>query len=216
MKSIIIGCGRLGVGLAQTLQMRGHNITVIDRDPLAFEKLGAAFKGRTVVGVGFDRDVLIEAGIEKADALAAVTASDEANAVAARIAKQVFRVPKVAARLFDPRKAEIYRKLGLPTISPVTLGVNRMAEILSVQQLSTVSGIGAGGVDLVDVEATPLIEGRTVAELTIAAEAHVVAISRGGRAFLPVANTVIKNSDILHLAVVSTSSDRVKSMLGMR
>jgi len=216
MKIIIIGCGRLGVGLAQTLQMRGHNITVIDRDPLAFEKLGAAFKGRTVVGVGFDRDVLIEAGIEKADALAAVTASDEANAVAARIAKQVFRVPKVAARLFDPRKAEIYRKLGLPTISPVTLGVNRMAEILSVQQLSTVSGIGAGGVDLVDVEATPLIEGRTVAELTIAAEAHVVAISRGGRAFLPVANTVIKNSDILHLAVVSTSSDRVKSMLGMR
>ena len=104
---------KLGSGLAQALGLHGHTVTVVDNDPLAFERLGPNFKGQTVLGVGFDRDVLLKAGIERADCLAAVTASDDANVVAARMASQVFHVPKVIARLYDPRKAEIYKRLGL-------------------------------------------------------------------------------------------------------
>lgn len=111
MKIIIIGCGRVGARLAQTLSLKGCSVTVVDKDPTAFDRLGKSYQGRTVQGVGFDRDVLIEAGIEKADGLAAVMVSDEANAVAARIAKRMFRVPRVVARIYEPRKAEIYRRL---------------------------------------------------------------------------------------------------------
>ena len=136
MKIIIIGCGRVGSGLARMLSNRGHQVTVIDSDPVAFERLGKAFKGKTVVGIGFDRQAILDAGIEKADAFAAVTASDEANAVAARIAKNVFKVPRVAARIYDPRKADIYRRLGMQTISPVALGISRMAELLSFSNLA--------------------------------------------------------------------------------
>jgi len=139
MKIIIVGCGRVGSALTLDLSLRGHQVTVIDNDPLAFESLGLAFKGEKVVGVGFDREILIKAGIQKADALAAVTVSDEANVVAARIAKQVFRVPRVAARVYDPRKAEIYRRLGISTISPVAVGSARLAELLSYTNLGRTS-----------------------------------------------------------------------------
>src|SRR3990170_4359428 len=131
MRIIVVGCGRNGAGLAQHLSLRGHIVTVVDKDPVAFERLGAAFKGRTVVGVGFDRDVLHHAGIEKADGLAAVTSSDEVNVVAARLAREVFRVPRVVARVYDPRKAEIYQRLVVQTISPVALGTHRLAELLT-------------------------------------------------------------------------------------
>ena len=118
MKIIIIGCGRWGAGLARSLSQAGHTVTAVDKDSAAFERLGPAYKGQTVVGLGSDRDVLIKAGIERADGLAAVTAGDETNIVVARMAKTVFRVPKVVARLYDPGKAEVYRRLGLQTIAP--------------------------------------------------------------------------------------------------
>lgn len=215
MRIIIIGCGRMGSGLARTLALQGHAVTVVDRDPTAFERLGPAFKGQTVVGVGFDRDVLIKAGIERADGLAAVTESDEANVVAARLASQVFRVPRVVARLYDPRKAEIYRRLGLQTIAPVSWGINRMAEMLSYAPLTTTHSLGAGGVDLVDVEAPPLLVGRMVKELFMTGEIHVVAISRGGQTFLPTLGTVFHEGDVIHLAVSAGSLGRLKAILGL-
>ena len=119
---ITIGCRRTGSGLARILTAKGHAVTMVDIDPEAFERLGPRFAGRIVLGVGFDRDVLIQAGIERADGLAAMTSSDEANVVAARIAREVFKVPRVVARLYDPRKADIYKRLGLQTIQPVTSG----------------------------------------------------------------------------------------------
>src|SRR5512137_1649154 len=111
MRIIIIGCGRVGAGLAQTLSDRRHEVTIVDIDPAAFERLSPGFKGKTVIGVGFDREVLLQAGVERADGFAAVTSSDEANIVAARLARQVFRVPRVVARVYDPRQAEVYRRL---------------------------------------------------------------------------------------------------------
>jgi trk system potassium uptake protein TrkA len=214
MRIIIIGCGRLGSGLAQTLGLRGHAITVVDNEPTAFERLGPGFKGQTVVGSGFDRQVLLKAGIERADGLAAVSASDEVNLVAARIASQVFRVPRVVARSYDPRKADIYRRLGVQTITPVTWGINRIAELLSFFPLSTTVSLGNGEVDIIEAEVPPLLAGRTVNEVTVPGEIQVVAISRGGKTFLPTLGTVFQAGDWLHLAVLAASTDRLKALLG--
>ena len=119
MKSIIIGCGRVGAGLAQSLCQRSQSVTVVDQDATAFERLGTGFTGQTIVGTGFDRDVRLHAGIERADGLAAVTGRDETNVVLARLARQMFRVPRVIARLHDPRHAEVYRRLGIQTMTPL-------------------------------------------------------------------------------------------------
>lgn len=215
MRIIIIGCGRMGSGLAQVLQLRGHSVTVVDRDPASFERLGPAFKGRTVVGVGFDRQALIEAGIERADALAAVMPSDEANVVAARLASEFFHVPRVVVRLYDPRKAEIYNRLGLRTISPISWGINRVADMLSYSPIETVLSLGSGGVDIVEVEAPALLVGRTVQAITVPASIHIVAISRGGKTFLPTLGTVFQGGDILHIAVASSAMERLRQLLGV-
>ena len=215
MRIIVIGCGRAGAGLAQVLTLRGHTVSVVDHDAAAFERLGAAFKGQRVVGIGFDRDVLLQAGIESADGLAAVTASDEANVVVARVAGQVFRVPRVVARVYDPRKAEIYARMGLPTIAPVTWGINRIADLVCYSPLETILSLGSGEVEIVESETTPLLVGRTVKELTVPAEIHVVAVSRGGKTFLPTLGTVLQDGDRVHLAVLSASTDRLASLLGL-
>lgn len=215
MRIIIIGCGRMGAGLAQTLNLNGHSVTVVDKDPVTFERLGPAFRGQTVVGVGFDRDVLLQAGIERADGLAAVTDSDEANVVAARLASQVFRVPRVVARLYDTRQAEIYRRLGLQTIAPVTWGIHQIADLLCYSPLDTVLSLGSGEVDVVKTEIPPLLAGRTVNELTVPGEIQVVAISRGGTTFLPTLGTVFQNGDLVHLVVLAASADRLRALLGL-
>lgn len=213
MNILVIGCGRVGSRLAQQLSLRGHQVTVVDKDEAAFERLGAGFKGRKVVGIGFDRDVLTQAGIERADALAAVTASDEANAVVARLAKHVFRVPRVAARVYDPRKADIYRRFGLQIISPVNLGATRLAELLTFSQLNTVFSLGSSDVDLVDLEVPHRLVDKTVSQLNVPGEVQVVAITRNGRTFLPNLGTVFQHDDLVHLAVLVAAAERLKALL---
>ncbi len=214
MRIIIIGCGRMGAALAQILSGRGHEVTVVDSDPSSFERLGRTFKGATVSGGGFDRGALLKAGIERADALAAVTASDEVNAVAARLSRQVFHVPKVVARIYDPRKAEIFRSLGLQNISPETWGINRIVDLLCYSRMETVTSLGNGEVDIVEVEVPHLLVGRTVNELTVIGEIHVVAVSRKGKTFLPTRGTEFHKGDLIHLALLSVSADRLKVLLG--
>ncbi len=215
MKIIIIGCGRLGGALCDTLSQQGHEVAVIDRDPLAFDRLEHIFQGETVVGAGIEREVLLKAGIEKADGLAAVTSSDEVNIVAARLARQVFRVPRVVARLYDPRKAEVYRRLGLATISHVTWGVSRIVELLCYSHLDTIKSLGSGEVDIVEVEVPPLLVGRKVNDLTVIGEIHVVAITRQGKTFLPTLGTEFQERDQVHLALLASSAQRLKVILGM-
>jgi trk system potassium uptake protein TrkA len=215
MRIIIIGCGRLGSVLAQTLNMRGHAVTVVDNDPDSFERLGPAFKGQTVLGVGFDRDLLLQAGIERADGLAAVTTSDDTNVVTARLASLVFRVPRVVARVYDPRKAEIYRRLGLQTISPVSLGTDLLAELLTFSQLKTILSLGSGGVGIVEAEVPPLLVGRAATALTIPGEVHLVAISRSSKTFLPTPATIFQQGDLIHLAVLAESTERLEALLGL-
>jgi trk system potassium uptake protein TrkA len=213
MKIIIIGCGRVGTGLAKMLNNRGHDITVVDNTPESFDALGPGFKGKTVCGIGFDREVLQMAGIDKCDALAAVTASDEANVVTARMAKKFFKVPRVAARIYDPRKAEVYRRFGLQIICPVTLGTSSLAELLTFTTMNTITTIGSGEVNCVEIEVPPLLFGHTAEELEVAGEIRVLTITRNGKTFLPTPGTIFQEYDQVHLAVLVTASDRLKKMI---
>jgi len=212
---VVLGCGRMGSGLARALAFRHHAVTVVDVDPAAFFRLEPSFAGRTVIGSAVDRETLLSTGVERADGLAAVTASDETNAVCARLALQVFRVPRVVARLYDPLKADIYRRLGLQTVTPVTWGIHRMADLLCYSRLDAVVSLGSGDVDIVETEVPPLLVGRTVAELKVSGEVRVVAISRGSRTFLPVDGTVFHKGDRLHIAVLGASSERLQALLGL-
>lgn len=214
MKMLIIGCGRVGSGLALHLTRQGHNVAVIDHASTAFERLGGAFTGQVVLGAAFDREALRHAGIERTDGLAAVTGSDEVNFVIARAAKQLFHVPRVVARLYDPRKADLYRRLGLQTINPMTWGIQRIVELLSFSHLDAVVSLGSGEIDIIETELPPLLVGRTVNELTLAGEIHVVAISRSGRTFLPTLGTVFQKGDVAHIAVLASSSTRLTTLLG--
>jgi trk system potassium uptake protein TrkA len=215
MKIIIMGCGRVGEQAARFLSDEGHNVTVIDQDVNALDRLGENFRGSKVKGVGFDRQVLINAGIEHADAFAATSSSDNANIVAARIARNIFHVPHVITRLYDPRRTEIYRRLGLITISSTTWGAERICELISHAELDPVFSFGSGEVSLVVVELPPQLVGRQVRDLTVPGEIMVVNITRQGMALLPLTGTEFRENDLLHLAVAAQAMERVKSMLGM-
>lgn len=215
MKMIIVGCGLIGSGLAQQLSRSGHTVTVVDSNPEAFSKLGPAFSGKTIEGVGFDKDVLLRAKIDRVDALAAVTSSDEANAVIARLAREVYRVPKVVARMYNRQKAEIYKRLGVETISSTTWGIKRAAELLLYSPLNSVLSLGEGDVDILELRAPTLLVGHKVQELAVMGEIHVTAISRGSGTFLPTMGTVFEKDDLLYLAVATASAARLKKLLGM-
>lgn len=213
MKIIIIGCGRVGAGLAKALGVRGHNVTVVDHDVRSFERLGANFKGKTVLGLGFEKEVLVQAGVEKADALAAVLDGDDENVVIARIAKVLFRVPRVAARIYDPRKADIYRQFGLQIVSPVSLAIAKLMELMTFTQMATTTEIGTGEVETVEWEVTEKMVDKVVDNLTVSGEMNVISITRNGKTFIPMSGTVLQKNDLLHLAVLATSSDRLRKML---
>ncbi len=214
MKFLIIGCGRVGSGLAHTLSHRGHVVTLIDKDSAVIAALGTGFSGHTFIGSAFDRDLLLQAGIARSDGLAAVTGSDETNVVTAQLARHVFQVPKAIARVYDPRKAEMYRRLGIQTLNPITWGSNRIAELLSYSHLDTIVSLGSGDVDLVEAEIPLLWVGRTVSEATVPGEIHVAAISRSGHTFLPTSAAVFHQGDVVHVIVQATSADRLKGLLG--
>ena len=215
MKIIIMGCGRVGEQAARLMVGEGHQVTVIDQDANALDRLGPDFKGNKVQGVGFDRLVLESAGIERADAFAATSSSDNANIIAARIARNVFHVPHVIARLYDLRRAEIYRRLGLVTISSTTWGAERICELIMHAELDPVFTFGSGEVSLVAVEVPPQLVGRLVRDLAVPGEVMVVNITRQGKALIPLTGTDFREDDLLHLAVTAEAMKRVKSLLGM-
>jgi trk system potassium uptake protein len=215
MKAIVMGCGRVGEQLSLLLMKEGHQVTVIDMNPQALARLGPPFKGSKVIGVGFDQDVLVSAGIETADAFAATSSSDNANIIAARIARNHFHVPRVVARLYDPRRAEIYQRLGLLTISSTTWGAERIRELLTHSDLDPILTFGSGEVSLLTFETPYHLVGKMVKHLTVAGEIQVVAITRKGHAFIPLAGSVLQDGDLLHLGVLASAMDRVRNFLGL-
>lgn len=215
MKVIIMGCGRVGAEVSRLMSEEGHNITVIDCDEHIRERLGPKFKGQVVIGMGFNREVLIRAGIEQADAFAATSDSDDANIIAARIARNIFRVPRVVARLYDPRRAEIYRRLGLSTISSTEWGAERIREVLTHSELDARGTFGNGEVSLHSLEATPALVGRPVSAMVVPGEISVVAITREDKAFLPAPGMEIHDGDLIHFAVLAAAMDRFEQLLGI-
>jgi trk system potassium uptake protein TrkA len=216
MKIIVMGCGRVGSQTSLLLAQRGHNVTVIDhRDLDATVRLGPDFKGKVINGLGFDEEVLIRAGIKQADAFIAASSSDNANIVGARIARNIFQVPRVAARLFDPRRAEIYHRLGLKTISTTTMGAERLYEMITHSDLDVMHNFGHGEVSLVAAEVPYNLAGRTVRDLNVPGEFSVVTITRDERAFIPSSGTEFRAGDLLHLVVQSAALARLQDMLGL-
>jgi trk system potassium uptake protein TrkA len=215
MKVIIMGCGRVGEQLARLLVDEGHQVAVIDYEASALERLGPNFKGQKIIGVGFDRDVLVKAGIEQADAFAAASSSDNANIVAARIAHNIFHVPRVVARLFDPQRAEIYRRLGMLTISSTTWGAERIRELLTSAEIDPIISFGSGEVSLVNIEVPPHLVGRMVKDLTVFGEITIVAITRQGAAFIPTLGSQFKDGDIIHVVILASALERFKTLLGL-
>jgi trk system potassium uptake protein TrkA len=211
-----MGCGRVGSQVSLLLSERGHDVTVIDhRDADAIVRLGPGFKGRVVNGLGFDENVLVDAGIKTADAFIAASSTDNANIIGARIARTIYKVPRVVARLFDPRRAEIYQRLGLKTISSTAMGAERIYEMITHTDLDVVYNFGHGEVSLIAAEVPYNLEGRTVRDLTVPGEFSIVAVTRDEKAFLPSAGTVFRAGDLLHVAVVSTALSRLQDMLGL-
>jgi trk system potassium uptake protein TrkA len=214
MNVVIMGCGRIGEQLTLLMLDQGHNVVVIDQDAAALARLPTHPRCRAVRGVGFDREVLLKAGIEEAETFAATSRSDNANIVAARIAHNVFRVPRVVARLQDPHKVEVYQRLGLVTISPAHWGAQRISELLTHTDLAPVMTFGNGQVTLTAVELPVAFAGRLVRDLTVPGEVSVVAITRGEGALVPTTGTELRAGDVLHLAVLAAAMGRVEALLG--
>lgn len=215
MKIVIVGCGRIGAGLAHALEKAGHDVSIVDVDPSAFTMLNADFKGKRIEGIGFDRDVLTKAGIERADALAAVTSSDESNAVIAQLAREAYRVPKVIARMYDRRKADIYRRLGVLTLSSTSWGIRRAVELINYSPLNAVATLGSGEVNIVEIEVPALLVGHQAKELMIPGEVVISAVQRGNKVIIPTMGTTLEKDDLLYLSVVITSTGHLKRLLGM-
>lgn len=215
MNIIIMGCGRVGSQVSQLLVRQGHAVTVIDHDANALAKLGKEFKGRVVQGLGFDRNVLIEAGVETAEGFVAASASDNANIVAARIARNIFRVPRVVARLYDPVRAEVYHRLGLTTISSTLWGAERIVEVVTHSDLDVLQVFGDGGTTMVRIEVPARLNGYRVAQMNIPGEVLVTAITRDDQTFIPVSGTEFQEGDIMYLAVIPSAMIRLEELLGL-
>lgn len=215
MRVIIVGCGKLGSGLAKALTRKGNQVTIIDSNADAFELLDKDFSGKTIAGIGFDRDILEKANISHADAIIACSKSDEINALIGKIARDIYRVPRVISRLYDPRRAEIYHSLGIQTLSTTTWGVQRAMEMLSYDRLDSVLTIGDSQVEIIRAETPALLVGRTINELTVYGEIQVVAVSRSNKVFMPSQGMTLQKHDILYIALLASSAKRLKTLLGL-
>jgi trk system potassium uptake protein TrkA len=215
MKVIVMGCGRIGSQVSQLLSDQGHEVTIIDHDSNSEGRLGSNFKGSIIKGLGFDRNILIQAGIEQAEAFVAASQSDNANIVAARIARNIFHVPRVVARLYDPRRAEIYQRLGLTTISSTNWGAERIFQVLTHTDIDIWNTFGNGEVTLVQLELPSQLIGRTVQQLNVPGEVMVVAITRNDRAFIPASGAEFHEGDLVNLVVLSSALNRLEVLLGM-
>jgi len=212
MHIVIMGCGRVGSTLAHILEDQGHTVAVVDQDVEAFRKLRSGFRGSKVTGIGFDRDVLIEAGIEKADAFAAVSSGDNSNVIAARVARESFGIQRVAARIYDPRRAEVYQRLGIPTVATVRWTADQMLRRLLPDGVATLWRDPTGSLVLAELSCCEDWLGEQVSALEAAADARIVFISRLGEALLPGPNTVLQQGDVLHVMAKESDLQQIASV----
>jgi len=206
---VVMGCGRVGSAIARRLEEVGHSVAVIDQDPGAFRRLGPDFAGRQVTGLGFDRQTLLDAGVDSAGAFAAVSSGDNSNIIGARVARETFGVQHVVARIYDSKRAEVYERMGIPSVATVPWTVNRLLrELLSVK-VSELWREPTGKVLLMRITVTEGWVGRRLSELESVSGARAAWLVRFGDAQLPTSGTVLQDGDQLVVAVTDEITARV-------
>jgi trk system potassium uptake protein TrkA len=211
---VILGCGRVGSSLARAVERLGHSVAIIDQDPAAFDRLTPEFTGRRVTGVGFDRDTLVEAGIEQATAFAAVSSGDNSNILGARIAREMFGVRRVVARIYDPRRAEVYERLGIPTVATVRWTRDQILGRLVPDVPTPEWADASGAVLLTAMTPAAVWVGQRVVVLEEAATVRVTCITRFGEGLLPESRTIIQDGDLLHVAVAKARLGEAEAVVG--
>ena len=213
MHVVVMGCGRVGSAIARRLEEIGHSVAVIDQDPAAFRRLGPEFGGRQITGLGFDRQTLLDAGVDSAGAFAAVSSGDNSNIIAARVARETFGVQHVVARIYDSKRAEVYERMGIPSVATVPWTVNRLLrELLSVN-VSELWREPTGKVLLMRITVTEPWVGRKLSALETASGARAAWLVRFGDAQLPDAGTVLQDGDQLVVAVTDEITARVHQVV---
>jgi trk system potassium uptake protein TrkA len=204
---VIMGCGRVGSALAKGLEQLDHSVAVIDRDAGAFRRLSGDFSGAKITGVGFDRDTLLEAGIERAHAFAAVSSGDNSNIIAARVARETFGIDNVVARIYDARRAEVYQKLGIPTVATVRWTSDQVIRRLLPEGAAEEWRDPSGAVVLAEVAYSPLWVGHRLTRLETESGARVALLTRLGEGLLPHTDSVLQEGDLVHVCM---TADRVE------
>jgi trk system potassium uptake protein TrkA len=214
---VIGGYGRVGRYLARMLEFEGHTVSVVDKDPLVFDcDESEEIMGQKFVGPVFDRDVLEDAGIRDADCFVAVTSGDNSNIVAARMAKEHYRVPRVIARIYDPRRAEIYRGLGISTVASVTWTSTRLLDMVTHADLHSEYQYGDADVEMMEVPLPAGLIGKSIRDLAVPGEIAVATILRGGKGILPEPGTAFEKDDTLYVNVLRESAEKLERLLGFK
>jgi trk system potassium uptake protein TrkA len=210
---IVVGCGRVGSELAINLDQEGHSVAVIDKNRNAFRRLPERWSGRAVHGFGFDRDHLEQAGVKEAQALAAVTSGDNSNVLTARIARETFQIPYVVARIYDPRRAVIYQKLGIQTVATVTWTTEQVTRRLFPEKSHTDWTDAGGQLSLIEIDLPPAWAGHKLAQLSQDGGYRLMAVTRGGAAQFAEPGLVGQEGDVLHVLVAKDSVDDLERHL---
>jgi trk system potassium uptake protein TrkA len=210
---VIMGCGRVGATLATSLEDNGHSVSVIDQNPEAFRRLDSEFGGNKVTGLGFDRDTLKQAGIEDAFAFAAVSDGDNSNILAARVVRETFGIENVVARIYDPHRAEIYQRLGIPTVATVRWTAHQVLRRLLPMGATDEWRDASGQIQLSQVDVHPGWVGRPLKTLEDATGARIAYVTRYGDGILPTPTTVLQENDTVHVLMRADTSALVERLL---
>lgn len=210
---VIMGCGRVGSALAHTLDQAGHSVAVVDQDATSFRKLHPDFGGTTVTGIGFDRDHLSAAGIQRAHAFAAVSSGDNSNILAARVARETFGVENVVARIYDPRRAEVYQRLGIPTVASVAWQTDQILRRILPESVGDEWRDGSGKVALTQIHVAEAWVGHRITRLEKESGVRVAFLTRYGEGMLPVADTVVQADDIVHVLIDPSRREAAAAVL---
>jgi len=210
---VIMGCGRVGASLAVQLEEQGHSVAVLDQNPDAFRRLPDDFSGQRVTGLGFDRDALSQTGIEDAYGFAAVSSGDNSNVLAARVARETFGVGSVVARIYDPRRAEVYERLGIPTVATVRWTADQVLRRLLPAGAAADYRDASGRVSLLQLDVHSAWVGRPLVDLEAASGARAAFLTRRGSGLLPDADTVLQDGDLLHVLAVTDAVEQVQRVL---
>src|SRR6266567_183862 len=199
LKVVIMGCGRVGAELTVQLAKMGHEVAIIDKRKEAFDRLPPGFDAKTLVGIGFDREVMEEAGIKEADAFVAVSSGDNSNILSARVAREYYHVPTVVARIYDPRRAEIYERLNIPTVASVRWSAKQIMLMLFHAREEIKESLGGGDLIRMRIEVPSHLVGRPVSDLHEAGKVLVVGVDRGGQGFIPEPTSTFQEGDVAHV-----------------